>query len=136
MASLAQLSRDRDTAARQRGQLLACLKRAGVEISDGEDIEVQGGSIYALDAREWQKGGLIGGLRGRRYLGEIEDAIDGLRDANGILCGLSFSQPAGLGSIDEDNGHSVVFCILPACSPAESIRSTPRRPGAPSRSGC
>lgn len=136
MASLLQLSRDRDTAARQRGQLLACLKRAGVEISDDETIEVQGGSIYAIDARDWRKAGLLGKLRGRRYLGELEDAIDGLRDANGILCGLSFSQPAGLGSIvDEDNSHSVVFCILPACSPSESIRSTPRRPGAPSSLG-
>lgn len=134
MASLAQLSRDRDTAARQRGQLLACLKRVGVEISDGEDIEVQGGSLYALGAREWRKGGLIGGLRSRRYLGELADLLE--QEVDGVLHGLSFSQPAGLGSIVEENGHRVVFCMLPACSPSESIRSTPRRPGAPSSLAC
>lgn len=138
MASLLQLSRD--TAALQRGQLLARLKRAGVDVCEGETIGVDRDSIYARSKREWRKGGLVGKLRSTRCIVQFEDDLDlpdYLQDVVGILHGLSFTQPAGLGSIlEEDSGQSVVFCILPACSPAESIRSTPRRPGAPSRSGC
>ena len=143
----------RNQDALQRGRLLARLRWAGVSVSDNESIEIDGGQLYARAARDWRKSGLIGRLRARRYLGEVKDVLpaygqlgavsasaalfEGLLDASGELQAASFAQPEGVGAIEtEIEASGVVFCILPACSPAESIRSTPRRPGAPSRPGC
>lgn len=142
--------RNRD--ALQRGRLLARLRLAGVYVANNESIEIDGARIYARAARDWRKGGLIGRLRACRFLGEVKDVLptygspgavsasaaifEGILDASGTLQAASFAQPEGVGAIETEIDPGVVFCILPARSPAESIRSTPRRPGAPSCPGC
>lgn len=139
----------RNQDALQRGRLLARLRLAGVSVAATESIEIDGGQIYARAARDWRKSGLIGRLRARRYLGEVKDVLpaygrlaavsasaaifEGLLDAAGTLQATSYAQPEGVGAIEtEIEAPGAAFYILPASSPAESIRSTPRRPGAPS----
>lgn len=132
----------RNADAIQRCDVASRLASGGLRKRRGCRLRIEGNVAYEVLPVQGKPGSLISQLRGQEYLASVdpgESFLDDFPELGGFIDKMSFAMPEcfGVAISGAADNTNVVFFILPASSsiPSQAIKSNPRTPGAPSRTG-